>query len=365
MWRWIVLVGISACAVEETPPADPPAKVLVQSAPPPSEPVAQPDEPDAPASTGATGSTSSTGATGATSATGEPSRPAALTRYLTGDDADATPALGTGALFLMGGGTDVDAAFAFLSARAPNGDVVVLRASGADGYNDYLFTDIGGFDSIETLMITTRALADDPYVVWRVEHAELVFMAGGAQDVYLEQWAGTALATAVHAAYSRGAVIGGTSAGAMVASDPVYAAYDGSITSAEALADPFDDALDLDVGPFALMTRTIVDTHFTQRNRMGRLVTFLARAYGTPLFGLGIDEKTAAIIEQDGSARLFGSGKVHVVYADHAPLTLQVATPLTYRHLGYRAYAAPMTVPKLLDANALTGEVDCVNGALQ
>ncbi len=61
----------------------------------------------------------------------------------------------------MGGGAEVDAAFTRAAQRAPQGDVLVLRASGADGYQDYLFTEIGGFDSVETLLVDRRALAED------------------------------------------------------------------------------------------------------------------------------------------------------------------------------------------------------------
>jgi hypothetical protein len=68
-----------------------------------------------------------------------PLPPAGLVHYVTGSDAnaDVTPT-GPG-LILMGGGTDVDAAFQWWKPRISGGDVVVLRASGADGYNDYLY----------------------------------------------------------------------------------------------------------------------------------------------------------------------------------------------------------------------------------
>lgn len=363
--RWCVGLLFVACAVE-TPGPEPEKTVKVQSTPPPAEPVTEapgeapsPNVPSAPAPSGPTGPTTPSGSL-------EPTPPAGLVRYLVGDDDDATPALpASGEVLFMGGGTDVDAAFAYAASRAPNGDAVILRASGADGYNDYLFTDIGGFDSVETLMVTTKALADAPYVAWRIRHAELVFMAGGAQDVYLKQWSGTALAGAVNDAFANGALVGGTSAGAMTAGDPVYAAYDGSIVSDDALADPFDDALDLDASPFVLVTRTLVDTHFTQRDRLGRLVAFLARAYATPLWGLGVDEKTALVLSANGSGKLFGAGKVRVLYADHAAQTLTPGTPLTYRHLKARTLSAPATIANVYDVNALSEDVDCVNGALQ
>jgi cyanophycinase len=375
MKRTLLMLGLAACAPAPSP--DPRDVAIAPAAKAPT-PAATPDvdAPNAPAdpaprgpfaATGISPPTGASGTTGPSAATGapDPTPPADLTIYLTGDPADRTPALGKGALLLMGGGTDVDAAFAFASARTPNGDVVILRASGADGYNPYLYSMIGGFDSVETLMVTTPALADDPYVAWRIGGAELVFVAGGAQDVYLHTWAGTKLAQAVTAAYQRGAIVGGTSAGAMLLGDPVYAAYNGSITSADALKNPFDAALDMDAGPFALMQRTIVDTHFSQRDRLGRLVVFMARSFSTPLWGLGLDEQTALVLEQDGSAQLFGSGTARVLYADHAPAPLVANTPVTYRHLPSRVYSAPASIPTLYDPSTLTAEVDCVDGSLQ
>ena len=69
--------------------------------------------------------------------------------YLTGSAADVTVAApARPSAVLMGGGTDVDAAFAWMIARAGGGDFVVLRATGADGYNAYLF-EMGGLDSVE------------------------------------------------------------------------------------------------------------------------------------------------------------------------------------------------------------------------
>lgn len=64
---------------------------------------------------------------------------------------------------------------------------MVLRASGGDGYEDYVYSDIGGCDSIETLLVTARALADSDYVASRVRHAEGVFLAGGDQAVYMKE----------------------------------------------------------------------------------------------------------------------------------------------------------------------------------
>ena len=83
--------------------------------------------------------------------------------YLTGDGTDVTGDTTFG-LGLMGGGTDVDALFTWMSERAGGGDFVVIRASGEDGYNQYVF-DLGNFDSVETLVLKNRAASSDPFVL--------------------------------------------------------------------------------------------------------------------------------------------------------------------------------------------------------
>src|SRR4051812_15732301 len=80
------------------------------------------------------------------------SHAADYTYFLTGNAADVKPAKTEGALLLMGGSTDVDDAFRWFIGKAGGGDIVVLRASGGDGYHNYLFTKIGGVDSVETIL---------------------------------------------------------------------------------------------------------------------------------------------------------------------------------------------------------------------
>jgi hypothetical protein len=77
---------------------------------------------------------------------------ASFESHFTGDRKDAQPAQVRPGLLLAGGGGDVDEAFRWFATRADGGDVVVLRASGSDGYNDYLHREIGGFNSVESIV---------------------------------------------------------------------------------------------------------------------------------------------------------------------------------------------------------------------
>lgn len=271
-----------------------------------------------------------------------PAAPGSLQRWLTGSPADVNVATHAG-IVLMGGGTDVDAAFVWQRDRIAKGDVLVLRASGADGYNDYLYRDIGGVDSVETLLVDDRALAEDPYVAWAIDHAEAIFLAGGDQAVYLATWTGTATQAALRRAWQRGAVIGGTSAGAAVLGAIVYSAADGSVYSDEALADPFDVHVTLTRDFVALppLANVVTDTHFGARDRMGRLLTFVARAYvagwtETPR-GIGLDEQTALVIDDVGVARVLGEGAVYVIApaTTMAPIRCVDGEPLAWANVPF------------------------------
>jgi cyanophycinase len=264
-----------------------------------------------------------------------PTPPAGLMRWIVGNPADAVVQAHSG-LILMGGGSDVDAAFAWQRDRIAGGDVVILRTSGSDGYNDYLFTEIGGVDSVETLRVDTRALANDPYVKWTLDRAEAIFLAGGDQATYVENWQATAVTEALDAAWSRGAVIGGTSAGCAFLGATVYAATQGSVLSSEALADPYDTRVTLVGGVLAMppLAHVVTDTHFAARDRMGRLLAFTARmrtdgGHAAPL-GVGVDERTALVVDDDGEATVLGTGSVYVVAPDQVPSRCSAGQPLAW-----------------------------------
>jgi cyanophycinase len=279
-----------------------------------------------------------------------PPKPAGLTTWTTGNAVDAVVAPAGPALILMGGGTDVDAAFTWWKPYVNGGDIVVLRASGADGYNDYLYSQIGGVDSVETLLVTSKALADSAYVSFAITHAEGIFLAGGDQASYLAAWKGTGVEAALTAAWSRGAAIGGTSAGCDVLGEFIFGALNGSVLSTEALSDPYDQYMTLDRNFLALppLAGFITDTHFAQRDRMGRLVGFLARVvtdgWAPMAHGLGIDEATALVVDPKGQGTVLGSGAVYLVDASAAPAVCAAGKPLEYAGLGLHKLTAGATV---------------------
>ena len=296
------------------------------------------------------GGTSSGGSSTGPADVPRPDKPAGLMSYLTGADADAPVRPSGPGLIVMGGGTDVDEAFTWQLQYIGGGDVVVLRTSGSDGYNDYLFSDIGGVDSVETLLVTSTQLANDPYVAWTIAHAESVFMAGGDQATYLEAWKGTAVQDAIMTVWARGGVIGGTSAGAAVLGEFIYAAYNDSVIEDEALLDPYNKYMTFEREFLALppLAGVITDTHFTARRRLCRLIGFVARVvqdgWGEPVLGVGVDEETALVVDPAGLGSVLGVGAVHLLRSAGAPQQCESGKTLEYADLELRSLAPGETV---------------------
>lgn len=267
---------------------------------------------------------------------------AAYDHYLTGNAADVVrPAPATPSTVLMGGGPDVDDAFRWMATKAGGGDFLVLRATGADGYNAYIH-DMGLVDSVETLVVKSREAAADPFVIDRIDRAEAIFIAGGDQADYINLWKGTPLHMALTRALARRAPIGGTSAGLAVLGQFDFAALNGTIDSARAMGNPYDRRVTLDQGFLIApgMAGLIADAHLDTRDRMGRLVTFLARLVNpgdgwvtlAAAGAIGVDVETALVID-NGLATRLGVGSVYFLKPTIAPTVCLPRTPLTFRNV--------------------------------
>ena len=234
---------------------------------------------------------------------------------------------------LIGGASGPDPAFRFLLDHGGGGDVVVLCANEPDGYNEY-FQSLGPVNSVATVVTRTRQAAFDPFVVEQVRNAEVIFLQGGDQAKYAERWQGTPLQDALNDAAARGVPIGGSSAGLAVMADRPFLALTGGVSSGPALADPCgpDVTLGRDFLALPHMRHVVTDTHFHERDRMGRLVTFVAHvaAEGGPALGVGVDEHTALMVEGDGKATVTGPGSVYFLKAPGAPEQLIPGYPLRF-----------------------------------
>jgi cyanophycinase len=252
-------------------------------------------------------------------------------RILTGSPADVTPASVTGGLALIGGGTDLEEAFRWMIARAGAGDIVVLRARGDDAYNAFI-AGLGHVDSVETIVVPDVESANDPGVVAAIDRAEAVFIAGGDQANYVGQWTGTGLQAALNRVVARKATLGGTSAGLAVLGEFAFSAMHDTITSREALANPGDPRLTLARGFLAVpaLRGLITDTHFVERDRMGRLLAFLSRIQSDFQVGVvhavAVDRETAVLVDHDGDSVVVGKGPAFFLTTRQ---TRPVEAPLT------------------------------------
>lgn len=264
------------------------------------------------------------------------------TAFIAGNPADAAPAPGLSpGLVLMGGGLDVDAAFQWMCQRAGGGDFVVIRTTGTDAYNPYIQQLCPQMDSVETIIITSTTGANSQYVRDHIHNAEALFIAGGDQSTYVSLWRGTAVQAEVNYLLdTKGVPVGGTSAGLAVLSQFIYTGAIGSVTSSQALANPFHRyvTLDRDLFDSALGADTLYDSHFVTRDRMGRLIVFLARiidnGWSALPRGVGIDEETALLVLPDGAGTMVGVGAAYFLQAPGPAQVLAPKIPLTYTGIG-------------------------------
>ena len=222
---------------------------------------------------------------------------------------------GKGTLIIIGGKED----------RDPKGDRKILRevarrvrkgklvlAPDASHqpqgyYDDYekAFADLDIGELVE-LYVEDRNEASDRKKLQVIDDAVAIFFSGGDQLRITSQIGDTGIEAKVRALYERGGLIAGTSAGASVMSDTML--VKGTSSETHRIGD-------LHMSPgLGLIRDVIIDQHFAERGRFGRLIG--AVAHNPRVLGIGIDEDTAAIVEDD-CLTVIGSGAVYVVDGEH------------------------------------------------
>lgn len=291
------------------------------------------------------------------------------TSYFTGDTADVTvtPLKGT---VLMGGATENDNAMRWFLERANGGDILVLRTTGEDGYNDYFYADLGvDVNSVETIVCNTAEASTDPYVLRRVSEADALWFAGGDQWDYVSFWRDTPMEDAFNALINdKQITIGGTSAGCAIQGEAYFSAENGTITSSLAMQDPFHALMKLGYADFLNNPATqniITDTHYDNPDRRGRQVAFLARLvtdYGGTFYGIGIEEYTAVCIDENNHAHVYGSYPADEDYAFFLQMNCyEPATPEVCEDgekLTWNRSEAALKVIKVAGTNSGAGYVD-------
>ena len=298
---------------------------------------------------------------------------AALAVFLAGNPGDVHPTLHGPVLDLAGSSAEPAGLQVMIDrVRGCNDcaaklDVVVIRASGDDSLNG-VFMALRGVDSSQTFVITDRQSANRRDVVRAVRDAEIVWFAGGDQCNYIRWIKGTPVQRSVERVFKRGGGVGGNSAGLAVQGDIAYdACPDVSASSNDVLADPFhrDVSLSTDFFRWPALRGVITDTHFHQRDRFGRSVVFLARAFsGTPLYGIGVDEETSIVVTPDQKGVVIGPGAAYLLRVDRAPEVLEHGKPLTYRGLKVWKFTAGETIDFAHRPASGFRSIDVVEGKL-
>jgi len=224
-------------------------------------------------------------------------------------------------LVLMGGGDTVDPAFVWMhdtivgSHWKRGGDIVVLTARSGNVYTDYIMK-VAPFNSVRSIQIGPDATqADLARAASYVDAAQGVFFSGGDQAHYV-RWKGSPLIAAVQRVYDSGGVVGGTSAGLAILGEYAFDSVaddrlnpDGDVTTANAMADPSEPIIGFthDLFTFPPMHGILTETHLVTRDRLGRLIVFLARLSAdskTPLLGVGLNEHSAIVVDRNGVGTL-------------------------------------------------------------
>lgn len=227
-------------------------------------------------------------------------------------------------IVIGGGGLDVDREFVWIhdtivgSRSRRGGDLVVLRATGTNDYDRYIYG-LAPYHSVRTLKLPTcSSSAAVRRAAAIVADSSAVFFAGGDQADYV-LWKNTPLQSAVQGVYDAGGVVGGTSAGAAILGQFVFdARHDNrrDATSRNAVQRPYERLISFTYGflKFAPLQDAITDMHFVTRNRFGRTAVFMARQIAAGktrrarVLGIGVDEASGIVIDKYGIGTLLLQG---------------------------------------------------------
>ena len=167
-----------------------------------------------------------------------------------------------------------------------------------------LFRELGAA-RVSVMDFDTRRDCREPNRLQRLEEASGIFFTGGNQLRLTTLLGGTPVATMIRKRNAAGVTVGGTSAGASILSEHMIAFGDegSSVISGSVRLAP----------GLGLTNRFVIDQHFRERDRLGRLITALA--YNPFAVGIGLDEDTAVFIGPDETLEVEGSGGVTIVDA--------------------------------------------------
>ena len=207
----------------------------------------------------------------------------------------------TGDLVLVGGGKMPPGIFHWIVSRKPKGKILLVSNDGTMSRK---------WDDLYLTGEIVEVVFPEGLTIHKLNGVGAVFIDGGNQHEHLRRLN----PAVIQYAHEKGILLLGTSAGAMILGEFYFPAEFGTLTSAEAMENPNKAIVASDFLKIKVLKNTIIDSHYSERERQGRLQVFIDKASQHGLYkGIGIDESTALCIKDDLHSEVIGLGGVHFV----------------------------------------------------
>ena len=250
-----------------------------------------------------------------------------------------------GPLMIVGGGTQPAALvreFVTLAGGPGKARIIVIAMASASGEKSGASKaqDLAKLGANASNLWFAREHADDDSIVAQLDSATGIWFGGGDQNRLIAVVRGTRVETAIRARWNKGAVVGGTSAGAAVLSTPMITGTElgDSRDTSEAWTRIERASVQVDSG-FGFITNAIIDQHFVRRKRSNRLLSLVLSS--PPHLGAGVDEGTAIIVAPNGTWRVMGRSVV-IIY-DARTAERNAGSPLAAKGIQMQILADGMT----------------------
>ncbi len=229
---------------------------------------------------------------------------------------------------LLGGGKNEAIGLSNFIAAARGGDLLIV--SGKDRLEHRYIFDFNRLaqqsnhklNSISVVSFLNRTAAEKKNVLALLEKADAIFFTGGDQSKYIDRIKGSSFHKKLISKVQSGLPVSGTSAGLAIMGEFIFSAQRGGVSSRYVLQNPLSEAISIEHDFFyhPFLSGIITDTHFSERQREGRLLGFMYKTLMNfnlkSILGIGIDEQTSLTINPDKTIIAFGKGDVFVYKAN-------------------------------------------------
>jgi cyanophycinase len=255
-----------------------------------------------------------------------------------------------GMLYLIGGGEEKyqswsDSLYHKIVNFSNNGSIAVISDSDDQAWMENYFRWLGARDA-RTFVLQNRKEADSPELYQQIQKFDALFLEGGHQMFYYQTWKNTAFEKALLDFYYTGKMISGTSAAAMLLGEVIFLSKNGRVHPDILYQNPFLQSILLKDDFLNLIPGTMIDSHFTERGRLLRLIPLMARCavqLNKKITGIGIDEETALMIDSNLKGEVFGNRNVIVLKpTTDSRIRFEFPKPPEFTHLELHSLAAGM-----------------------